>query len=405
MRYKKLNYKVLLLSCIFITIFACKKNSNTILHPTDDFLSYVTDLDNKVSLRDGENLSGNIETKIIRSAGHLLGSSHKTDDEYMPDITQVTLDEIGNIYVAVNSLSIIKVFDKDGVFKFDIGGNGRGPGEFLQLSGIAYDKQNKQLIALDRNEIEIFSLKKDTAVHKETIFTEIKNSTNVCVLGDSFYINGYSIVNLDSPNKNSFETIQASEPIHQFDLGTGKYVYPTCKNYNSVSNYGVFNGILSKTFIACDESTKTVIGLLSIYPLITGYNPSTGTVKWESGITEFNFRGYIETTETIPKLKRRIRNKFYDDYFSLIDLFGKFVLLQVGYGIPYAMPLGSISKNSNSGELSWRFVIINTENGRIQRLKNSNSANRIIFADSITTVELKAPKIIGSEPKLLINKK
>lgn len=75
------------------------------------------------------------------------------DDPDAPDlfgsIAAVATDDADNIYVADHQSSDIRVFDRAGNFVRRIGGKGRGPGEFQDLTGVLWQGQTDILWARD----------------------------------------------------------------------------------------------------------------------------------------------------------------------------------------------------------------------------------------------------------------
>jgi len=67
-----------------------------------------------------------------------LGGDTDDEDEFFGLISQVTLDDDGNIYLLDTQLNEVKIFDTDGGFIRNIGREGEGPGEFRGGTGLFF---------------------------------------------------------------------------------------------------------------------------------------------------------------------------------------------------------------------------------------------------------------------------
>jgi hypothetical protein len=72
----------------------------------------------------------------------------------------VVTDSSGNIYIADESDQSIKTFDREGNYLKSIGGRGRGPGEFMNMS-IMTTAGKDTLLIQDRGKLEFIYLKTD----------------------------------------------------------------------------------------------------------------------------------------------------------------------------------------------------------------------------------------------------
>lgn len=93
-------------------------------------------------------------------------------DDYIFDYpNSVVSDSAGNIYVSERRQSIIKKFSKDGKLEVIIGGRGQGPGEFLEISSLAINNDNNEIIVIDRmsQRVNFFSLEGEY-LHSKNIF-------------------------------------------------------------------------------------------------------------------------------------------------------------------------------------------------------------------------------------------
>jgi len=72
---------------------------------------------------------------------------------YVPG--RVEINESGDIYILDRGNNQIKVFDNSRNFKYAIGKEGQGPGEFNFILDYCTDKDNN-LLVLERNRVQIF---------------------------------------------------------------------------------------------------------------------------------------------------------------------------------------------------------------------------------------------------------
>lgn len=86
------------------------------------------------------------------------GMSGFEEEDYFGRIEGYAVDTEGNIYIADSMVQTIKVFNKEGKYIRSIGQRGRGPGEFMAISGVFIS--NKFIYALDPMQFRIskFSL-------------------------------------------------------------------------------------------------------------------------------------------------------------------------------------------------------------------------------------------------------
>ena len=70
-------------------------------------------------------------------------------------ISELRVDDEGNIYVADDSRMSIRVYNSEGDSVFELGARGRGPGEFISLRGLYVDKHTKIVYVFDRYQMLI----------------------------------------------------------------------------------------------------------------------------------------------------------------------------------------------------------------------------------------------------------
>lgn len=133
-----------------------------------------------------QNFELNLESSLI------LGEENSDSTQYMfGNIRLINSDEDGFIYVADGSDNSIRVFDKNGNFSHQMGGRGRGPGEFSEISYFELSQDN-MIIAIDRYQARVTFFNSDGTLFKTSLL-KIKNLSNAQYIfqnidNDSFYI-------------------------------------------------------------------------------------------------------------------------------------------------------------------------------------------------------------------------
>ena len=133
-----------------------------------------------------QNFELNLESSLI------LGEENSDSTQYMfGNIRLIKSDEDGFIYVADGSDNSIRVFDKNGNFSHQMGGRGRGPGEFSEISYFELSQDN-MIIAIDRYQARVTFFNSDGTLFKTSLL-KIKNLSNAQYIfqnidNDSFYI-------------------------------------------------------------------------------------------------------------------------------------------------------------------------------------------------------------------------
>lgn len=92
----------------------------------------------------------------------------ESDSVFFRRISDLKMNRHGNILVRDFYQKSLFVFDDSGNFRQKIGREGAGPGEFGLIGGFILNKENNELIVLDRAyfKIETFALKGDKYEHK-----------------------------------------------------------------------------------------------------------------------------------------------------------------------------------------------------------------------------------------------
>jgi len=87
-----------------------------------------------------------------------IGGSEEDINQDFKFILSANVDEQGNIYILDPNLSVVRKFDKNGQFLWELSQKGQGPGEFMRVVDLAVGQEGKVFIAdQDNRKIMIFS--------------------------------------------------------------------------------------------------------------------------------------------------------------------------------------------------------------------------------------------------------
>ncbi|MXZ01163.1 6-bladed beta-propeller [Candidatus Poribacteria bacterium] len=119
-----------------------------------------------------------------------IGTEDVLQDDYLFGVPKdIKFDKNNNIYIADNAMFRIQKYSSEGKYLQSFGnGNGRGPGEFMSLRGIAVDSKQR-LLALDFNQrnITIFDSSGEVV---STIKCKMKPLFMVVGSDDAIYVVG-----------------------------------------------------------------------------------------------------------------------------------------------------------------------------------------------------------------------
>ena len=87
-----------------------------------------------------------------------IGGSEEDINQDFKFILSANVDEQGNIYILDPNLSVVRKFDKNGQFLWELSQKGQEPGEFMRVVGLAVGQEGKVFIVDQNNrKIMIFS--------------------------------------------------------------------------------------------------------------------------------------------------------------------------------------------------------------------------------------------------------
>lgn len=277
---------------IFFTLFAATffscSGKNEVIHPRKEFIKKVEGLKETVSMKDQEKTSGRLLPKPVSDIIY-IGGGEVGSDNFIVEMKNAVIDDFGRVYISVPSEGTIKVFDKNGKFLRNIGRYGRGPGEFEFLSSIDYHSEKDLLVVLDNKDIEIFSVSESEIKHQDKFYNPATQSTELCLTKNTIIVNGYKVEEKDAVNNTEgLPDLLISPPIHSISFIKTEPTISFGDSYYSEHGWGIFDGILSKMNVQCNEESDIVIGVMDLYPYLIGYDLNSDKKIWESGIIDVN---------------------------------------------------------------------------------------------------------------------
>lgn len=365
----RFKYKSMLASLILIILVStCSKKTG--IHPDPDHLPKENEITNRIDFSDSysEPFPDIPAIKDMRLVSAISDSSYRDNyDGKLIYHEKIAIDPSGNIYIP-HIKSAINVYDSLGKYSYSIGRGGRGPGEFHRLYSFDFSEDYNKLYALDAFEVEIYHLKNGKFEYEKTLTHNLVVLNSICVLGDYFYISGFSPSPPGFKNKSPEDRI-ASYPINKFRIDNLELVKSFGFEYQAYNDLPQFNRFMSEMMLTCNGTSNTIVGQLKDFPYMFGYSPD-GKVKWISKFNNYAGTQFIE--ELTPSLSLLPSNEeVYSKFYLFKDINdSKFELLQAGYEYPYSYLLAR-SRGENPVPLEidgpkYRTILVDSETGKLQ---------------------------------------
>ncbi|MEW6088719.1 MAG: tetratricopeptide repeat protein [bacterium] len=146
-------------------IFIKSFGSSGDLHTQFDYPSYVA-VDNERNIFVVDKNNNRIQK--FDSRGYFLLNVGNKDNKKYKQLFSASVSEYGTLYAADIENYCVHVISNLGEFQYSFGSKGTGRGQFLELSGIYMDKNNRLYIA-DRknNRVEIYEIEPDEKAQKK----------------------------------------------------------------------------------------------------------------------------------------------------------------------------------------------------------------------------------------------
>lgn len=282
---------------------ACEwSNSDRIYHPTAE--NIPQSLVSNISL-DADSIfsslsqnDSNILNKLMKGE-KITEFGNEENDKFLSFTTindMVYSSKEEHIFLLVDNLKKVIVFDTEGEYVTTIGQEGSGPGDFLFPSTLATDGDGN-LYVLDRFEIDVFEYEGGKYKPISSISHNLTSSWDLCLMDDIVFVSGYSVTETDSVEQSKYP-MDISGPIHGYNLQDGEYIRTFGNKYKSATGWPIFTGDLSAMNIECNSKSQTIISVFKHFPIFYGYD-STGKVKWSSMLDGYSGRKFYETNNSM----------------------------------------------------------------------------------------------------------
>ncbi|HSH50465.1 MAG TPA: hypothetical protein VK982_01965 [Bacteroidales bacterium] len=242
-------------------------------------------------------------------------------NEYMLNrIMDIELDKEGNIYALDNDYNLVRVYDSEGVFQYNISRSGNGPGELTRGLDINL-AENKLFIADLDFGLEVFEKKNDD--------------------GDFRFLKrfdlGFQPYQVDYCNNKLFVTSISNMPnnkidykksIHVYDYESQEYLFSFNDSYQSENT--MVASKLTRNKIVCNDITNTIVTINNYFPYIKAYD-YLGNLRWISMIQDYKYREIVQSEDEIGRATLTINDNQngFSDYMGAITSFNENIILQV----------------------------------------------------------------------------
>lgn len=332
---KTMTLKHLLFGLCIVVMMNCDSNSDY-SHPNKKKLESLGEVDYSIELESSEKTP--IEGLTIESSNlvrEISLAESLPEDFQVFDIAHLKMDGNGLLYLAPQNIKSIIVLSETGEFKYLIGREGKGPGEFLEIRAMDFNSDYSKLFVLDRNEIEVFEFDnlKNQYVPQNTIIHKLNMVNDLCLMNERVFIQGFSFSNAASSSTKSgvFKSIEISKPVHEINLESGAIVNSFGLIYPSFSGAPPLDGILNKSSLSCNSESETIVSILENFAYFFGFD-SDGEHLWTSNISDFLFQNLEERDINTPNagLSYGSSNEPINSIYSVISLNDSTSILQVG---------------------------------------------------------------------------
>lgn len=355
----------LIVKCVAIALFYFSCNRTEVMHPISDYLPKDSEIAHRADFKNP--ITSDFPSLVIDSSSvhysTISDSSFQNNyDGNLP--SKIDIDTNGNVYIVQSAQERINVYDRKGSYRYSIGKPGRGPGELYWLLSFDFSEDYKFLYILDAFEVDIYKLKDNTYEYESSFLHNLVNLNSICVLDDFIYISGFTYVK--GGTINPVENRHPSLPIHKFDIDNEKLIASFGYEYRSIRDLPQWNSFMSKTKLACNESTKTIVGQLKDLPYMLGYD-TNGEIKWISKFDNFTGTLFSETKRSglMPT-----SDVVYYEFQNFREIHSsKYELIQTEYREPddyvEAFFKGEPLEMSEIEGPEYTTIIVDTENGNL----------------------------------------
>ena len=389
-----------LIIVVHFLLLSCKYIPKEYTHPQVDHLpeikyySTIVDAEKVVDFHElsiGE-FAFDVKEKIIYEL--------KIFEEYQYLHTDnMALSPSGDIFVINKYEYSIDRISQDGTLIERIGRAGRGPGEFENIISFTLSQDFNALFVIDNTQIEIFEFNNETDEYKHTeslnnLFLE---AYDICFLDGRLYLSGFDInreyfdelkgVRSISKRINGLKRVSSIGPILSVDLESRELEKDFGYEYKSFFGFGIYDAILSRVELSCNDKAQTVIAKMKYAPIVFGYSKE-GDEKWSVQIKNVRDEESLEKINPVYGVswaETSNENKF-DRTMPFREIFNsEYVILQFEEKF-LVRERNELSNPTQQRQFNFLTGILNTNTGEIDFLRQdgryflASADNRLLFS-------------------------
>ena len=304
-------------------LFNCsnERDSNRIIHPTEENLNPEFGITNVVNNRDtlfpDDSAVPDI-LKRIRNEKTLftVGKQEGEEFEMFGQISAIHIDENSNIFISDSQDAGIYLYDSSGNHQQTFGRKGRGPGELVNADRIIL--KNGELFVLNLFfDLKSYRFENGKYVYDSTLETGLI-PISFCISDNRLFLQslymGDDLLNEKPGNITVFNVGDYNTPLRSF----GSY-------YQSESPLAVQS--MSAGAIACGQKSGQLFHYKRLLNLVYSYDKS-GNLSWITRLDNFQFMRILETPDRIGGDPNHLQEEF-DLIENLIVLNSDYLLVQV----------------------------------------------------------------------------
>ncbi len=310
------------------------------IHPTPANVRSRESLTHQISQRENETGSPRLRelASALKSPRRRLeiGAPGAQSPVVFSRIHDVAIDHAGRTFVLDKSMSLVRVFDENGMLLDEFTGTDHMK---LQVPE-ALDLTATGVIVSDRNTTKqrLKMFEKIDGVYRATrTIMSTLTADDLCVLGPNVYVRGV------------FPDLTSPGLIHTYTLA-GASVGSFARPYQAENLIARVQ--MSKGRIACVPESNAILALSDRLPYLTAYSPG-GHELWVSELTTFQLPRIVEGNSDRGRYFHITRRATFDIPASLIPLVNGVVLLQIARVEPGETdlpPMQSYLVESSTGE-------------------------------------------------------
>jgi WD40 repeat protein len=306
---------------LFLVNCSNERDSNRIIHPTEENLNPEFGITNIINKRDTL-FSNNVPVpdilKRIRNEKTLFTIGKKEGEEYemFGQISAVHIDENSNIYISDSQDTDIYIYDSNGNHQQTLGRKGRGPGELVNADRII--TSNGKIFALDLFfDLKSYRFENGKYVYDSNLETGLI-PRSFCISGNELFLQSMPIrEQLLTKKPNSITVFR----IENYEASLRSFG----SHYQSDSPLAVQS--MSEGVLACGQKSDQIFQYNRLLNLVYSYD-KTGELSWITRLENFQFMRIMETPDRIGVDPNYSQDE-YDFIQNLIVLNSDYLLVQI----------------------------------------------------------------------------